>query len=120
MFNNHKVDVSDVPCDSLNGLIMAMRKFVAGSEEEEVEWSLEPGYEKWYFERENDATCFRIVDGRGIEVLLVTNGISLVSNIVEKLGDLQNKWKDDPEYRNWSWDFPSELLDKLREELKSN
>ena len=120
VFNNHKVDVSDVPCDSLNMLVQAMQNFIDGSDEEIVEWSLEPSYERWFFERKDGQSWFKIVDCNGVEVLLSTNGIGMVSAITEPLNKLKRGWKKDPGYIHWSWDFPGESLEKLSADIRNN
>ena len=38
------LNVSDVPCDSLDGLVKVLTRLLEGNTEEVVEWSLEPEY----------------------------------------------------------------------------
>ena len=117
-FNEHELDVSDVPCDSLSLLMTALTHLVNGSQSESVEWSLEPEYATWTLER--DAGNLVVSSRVGSQPSTIVGRCSLevgLSNMIGAL-DLLAKapcWKDDEEdLRIWSWPFPFIELKRLQ------
>ena len=118
-FGSRKTTVSDVPCDSLYGLVKCMRNFLLGSSKEVVDWSLEPEYEKWVFERNDDREVFHILNFDSEAQITTTNPIRLIAILANELDKLyQKSFKDNPSIEeNWSWDFPLDSLRALQAEL---
>ena len=115
-------DVSDVPCDSLRQLIEALSRSLDGSHHESVEWSLEPDYAEWIFERDVDRLIFLVKSNSESypELHSLDNAPQLVAAIVDALVTLESSdvWKrDEGEFRIWSWPFPSSELMRLRTQL---
>lgn len=116
------LNVSDVPCDSLDRLVKLLTRLLEGSTEEVVEWSLEPEYALWLFKRAGDE----------IELSVKTPGDSLtgfnfrceasklIHRIYKSLWDLKVDpvWEDKGVKESaWSWDFPGDRFMALREKM---
>lgn len=118
-FNQFELDVSDVPCDSLLLLTRALERILSGSGTEVVDWSLEPEYANWIFEREGDELVLHLKEHSGAKSALVEKasvGI-VVDEILSALGTLAIDpcWAmDADEFRNWSWPFPFAEFERLK------
>ena len=118
------LDVSDVPCDSLQSLVDALLKLSEGSGEEIIQWSLEPEYADWIFRRidQNIELAVSIPSGAPSRLICICEAQELIHRFYRGLRDLEA----DPVWRNanlseriWSWDFPSQLLSDLKLKMKS-
>ena len=118
-FGDRSMTVSDMPCDSLHGLIKCMRNFLTGSKREKVEWSLEPEYESWIFERHDGYTAIHIVDPKGRTISTTTNAEAFFSLLIEELKKCHDRsFKNNPEINtHWSWDFPYDDLRDLQKNV---
>ena len=117
---NHKQIVSDVPCDSLHDLLSGLGALLSGSKKEEIEWSLEPAYEKWIFEDEGAVFSWRI-ESEENQLIQAIHGTKrmILSKIVTALSQLYSSHFSELNDENevWSWDFPIELLKQLETKL---
>ena len=116
------LNISDVPCDSLNSLIKVLTKLLEGSAEEVVEWSLEPEYAAWTFKRKDNEIELSVSCRVGSTPNLVfqCEAVNMIQRISQSLRELgaDPVWKeDDASSRIWSWDFPSILLELLEQKL---
>ena len=116
------LNVSDVPCDSLNSLIKVLTKLLEGSAEEVVEWSLEPEYAAWTFKRKDNEIELSVSCPAGSTPVLIfkSEAVNMIQRISKSLRELEVNpvWKeDDASERIWSWDFPSNLLKLLEKKL---
>ena len=116
------LNVSDVPCDSLNRLVKVLTKLLEGSAEEVVEWSLEPEYAAWTFKRKDNEIELSVSCPVGSTPNLVfqCEAVNMIQRISQSLRELgaDPVWKeDDASSRIWSWDFPSILLELLEQKL---
>jgi hypothetical protein len=116
------LNVSDVPCDSLYGLLEVLTRLFDGSTEEVVEWSLEPEYAKWIFRREGDEIELSV--SRAADpvtgFIFRCEASKLIHRIYKSLRNLETDpaWEaEDAKERAWSWDFPSDRLVALREKM---
>ncbi len=112
-------DVSDVPCDSIRGLISSLSMLMQGVSECAVDWSLEPEYAQWTFCRNETAVEFTIIEPRSINIQLAYRGNlrSMIHRIIKRLCDLAaDRCWSSPEFctKIWSWPFPVEELDRLK------
>jgi hypothetical protein len=117
--NDVELDVSDVPCDSLFQLTTVLARLLLGSSSEVVEWSLEPEYAKWKFDRSGDALEFRVQETSRSDAVLIERGSTdrVLDQIMTALGMLGSNpcWaQDDSGSRIWSWPFPSAELERLK------
>ena len=122
--NSVTLDVSDVPCNSLENLVYAMLKLLECSSMETVEWSLEPAYAVWSFTR-SGSTLRLDVDPDGRRRSLISfqdQNVTMIHRVYKALRDLEAcpDWAlRESATRVWSWDFPgkplSQLADRLRE-----
>ena len=117
------LDVSDVPCDSLELLTTAILKLAEGSQKQQVEWSLEPEYALWDFETNGDKLKLHIFPNKKNNDKIVVSGEKkrIVRSIFKALSDLQADpcWAEpDASKFVWSWDFPSKALGQLKETIK--
>jgi len=115
-----ELNVSDVPCDSLLHLTSVIARVMSGSPSESVEWSLEPEYAKWLFDRSGDELEFRVeADSRSVATLVERGSVEhILDQIISALSDLQVNpcWSQDGSgTRIWSWPFPSTELKRLKE-----
>lgn len=112
-------DVSDVPSDSIRGLISSLSMLMQGMRECSVDWSLEPEYAQWTFCR-NDATLeFTITNSHSKNLQLGYRGNlrSIIHRIIKRLSDLaaDNCWSSTERCTKiWSWPFPKEELVQLK------
>ncbi len=83
-------DVSDVPCDSLRGLISSLSMLMQGMRECAVDWSLEPEYAQWTFRRNEDTLEFTITESlsRNRKLAYRGNLPSIIHRITKRLCDL--------------------------------
>ncbi len=116
---DRKICASDVPCDSLYELIKAMNNFLCGSDREVVEWSLEPDYERWIFDRTEGQPMIHIVDSEDVRWVSVTNAEGIIEMIAGSLEKCYEKaFRSSATIgKNWSWDFPLESLRCLQKKL---
>lgn len=117
--NDFALDVSDVPCDSLTHLTKILARLLSGSITESVDWSLEPEYARWIFNRSGDQLEWRMQETLESEAILIERGslIEIADQIIVALSDLQNNpcWSvEDSESEAWSWPFPSIELERLQ------
>ena len=106
------LDVSDVPCNSIEMLIWAAHRLAEGSETEPVPWSLEPLYAEWKLKLVGDQ----------IELVVAVNDVEKMKVLVDRdhffkmlttvlRQHRQNLAEQGEEH--WSWPFPSESFDRL-------
>ena len=118
-----ELDVSDVPCDSLYGLVKIMERLLSGSLSETVEWSLEPEYAEWIFERCDDEIAFSLKTNSQSAPLLVERGakLQIIDQIIDALSQLEREkcWVSDTELRTWSWPFPALELSRLKSQRQN-
>lgn len=112
-------DVSDVPCDSIRGLVSSLSMLIQGMGECVVQWSLEPEYAQWTFCRNNTALEFRITDShsKNLQFSYRGNLRSIIHRIIKGLSDLavDECWSSpDRSDKIWSWPFPTEELAQLK------
>jgi hypothetical protein len=115
-------NVSDVPCNSLYGLVIALLRLTEGSSEEIVEWSLEPEYMEWIFQKNGHDIEFIVkVPSDSIPVFVYKCEASkLIHRFYKSLGDLETipVWEQpDSTERIWSWEFPNSLLATLKQKI---
>jgi hypothetical protein len=116
------LNVSDVPCDSLNSLVKVLTKLLEGSTEEVVEWSLEPEYAAWTFKRKDNEIELSVSCpvGSTPDLVFQYEAVNMIQRISQSLRELgaDPVWKeDDASLRIWSWDFHSILLELLEQKL---
>ena len=117
-------NVSDVPCDSLRGLISVISRILSGSMKEEVvQWSLEPDYATWIFQRidDNSISLSITTDSKTKPIHLLTDSTSIIVDpILSALNNLGEHeiWANDSDLRIWSWDFPYKQLQRLKNHPK--
>ena len=118
-FGDRKIDASDVPCDSLQELVKAMHNFLSGSDQEVVQWSLEPDYERWIFDRTEEQAMFHIVDSDDKRWVSNTNPEALIGVIANRLNQrYEASFKECPTiHEHWSWGFPIEGLRSLQKKI---
>jgi hypothetical protein len=109
-------DVSDASCDSLYGLCKAIKCSLEGESARPVEWFIEPGYEKWSFEIEENFCRFTIVGVDGLErYTTFVNTLDLMKIMVCALQDVVEICKDSSDMDlHWSWDFPTDSLQAIQ------
>ena len=112
-------DVSDVPCDSIRGLISSLSMLMQGMSECAVDWSLEPEYAQWTFCRNETTLEFTITDSHSRNRQLAYRGNlrSIIHRIIKRLCDLAaDKCWSSPVLctKIWSWPFPTEELARLK------
>ena len=117
--DGHVADVSDVPCDSIYGLCKAILRLSQGSSHEEVEWSLEPEYERWVFCEAGDSFSWTIYRNKKELVRSWTaNRVVIARMISEPLMELYNQsFTDDCQSSDWSSEFPYSLLLRARSKM---
>ena len=116
------LDVSDVPCNSIEILISTLFKLLNGSEMEEVEWSLEPNYALWCFLSKRNEIEVHVFPDKAAEESVAFFGekIKIIRRIYKKLCDLEVIFDNElsnTDSRQWSWDFPRNDLKKLKQKL---
>ena len=82
---------SDVPCDSLRGLVTILGRMVDGSAKEVVEWSLEPEYAEWDLVRDKNQIEFLVNCPSGTFPTFRYKGtaVKVIRSICKSLRDLQ-------------------------------
>jgi hypothetical protein len=115
-------NVSDVPCDSLYGLVKALLRLVEGSNEELVEWSLEPEYMGWIFKQYGNDIEFTVKNPSDLlpTFVYLSEASKLIHCFYNSLRDLEVNqiWQQpDTADRIWSWEFPSSLLATLKQKI---
>ena len=109
--------VSDVPCDSLAHLVEALLLLATGVRSARVEWSLEPAYWHWSFEVEGHEVLVAVSgsSGQGERARLPLGPTLRV--FCRSLLRLRSDpaWSREDASLTWSWPFPSDGLDRLRE-----
>lgn len=113
------LDISDVPCDSINELAKIFVNLQSGSKIEEVEFSLEPDFALWRFISFEDEMQIHVFPNanRDKPVMFKENREKLLNRIYQALKDLEKLpcWQDHNNMINvWSWKFPSEILNDYR------
>lgn len=119
-----KLDVSDVPCDSLRGLVAALSRIIQGSTQEIVEWSLEPDYAEWLFVRAGDELQLTVtIPNHSTPKFSVRgNYRKVIYSLLKSLCDLQANpvWESPAAMETvWSWEFPSTQLIALKEQFNT-
>ncbi len=114
-----RCDVSDVPCDSIRGLISSLSMLMQGISECAVDWSLEPEFAQWRFCRNETTLEFSITDSHSRNKQLAYRGNlpSIVHRIIKRLCELAaNECWSSAELctKIWSWPFPTEELARLK------
>jgi hypothetical protein len=112
-------DVSDVPCDSIRGVVSSLSILLQGNSEATVEWSLEPGYAKWILLRNGTTLEFVIMHSERSDRQLVYCGKfrEIVHRFIKALCDLAaEQFGSDENLPTavWSWPFPKQELKQLR------
>jgi hypothetical protein len=111
-----RVDASDVPCDSLDQLAVAMCRLLDGAAEAEMEWSLEPAYEVWRFRVEPGAGADEApvhvdvgVPPAKLHTFAVVPRRALALLVWRALRRLQQEpaWQSPGASDLWSWPFPA-------------
>jgi hypothetical protein len=115
----HEEDVSDVPCDSIRGVVSSLSILLQGNSEATVEWSLEPGYAKWILLRNGTTLEFVIMHSERSDRQLVYCGKfrEIVHRFIKALCDLAaEQFGSDENLPTavWSWPFPKQELKQLR------
>ena len=115
-------NVSDVPCDSLYSLIKALLQLTEGSNEEIVEWSLEPDYMEWIFKQNGNDIELAVKNPSDSNPTFIYMGEAqkLIHRFYKSLRDLEANqiWQQpDLTERIWSWKFPSSLLATLKQKI---
>jgi hypothetical protein len=114
---------SDVPCDSLRGLVTVLGRILDGSAKEVVEWSLEPEYAEWVLVRDKDQIELLVNFPRGPFPTFRYKGTAMkvIRRICKSLRDLQcdSAWqRPDASESIWSWDFPDDQLAVLLQRIR--
>jgi len=111
--------VSDVPSDSLAGLVSALIHVASGVAQASVVWHLEPEEWEWTFQSSRDRAGADLVTFRAACPLFPTveAGLprgKLLHAMILALTRLraENAWETDE--HAWSWPFPEALLERLR------
>lgn len=117
--NGIALDVSDVPCDSLAGLIIALSNIQRGRSTASVDWSLEPEYGAWIFRQQGALVEVFIRENSVSDSVLVaelprTQFIRKMTNALERLEAVFQAMTDKDADITWSWPFPSLELSKLQ------
>jgi uncharacterized NAD(P)/FAD-binding protein YdhS len=117
-----RVDASDVPCDSLEQLVNAVRALLDGAAQAEMEWSLEPAYETWRFVAEASDDRVRVEVGPSpvaLDLFAVAPRRELAMTVWRALERLEKDpaWTSARAGEAWSWAFPGEPLRALGEQL---
>ena len=112
-------DVSDVPCDSIRGIVSSLSILLQGNSEATVEWSLEPGYAKWILLRNGTTLDFVIMHSERSDRQLVYCGKfrEIVNRFIKALCDLAAEpcWSDENlPTAVWSWPFAEQELKQLK------
>ena len=111
--------ISDAPCDSISKLAQVLLSLQSGSEQEEVEYSLEPEYALWKFVVENEQMTLSVYpdSGRSNPILFTGNKDKILKRLYKSLRDLESMscWsKPDALETIWSWEFPSRELNEFK------
>lgn len=114
---------SDVPCDSLRGLVTVLDRMLDGSAKEVVEWSLEPEYAEWVLVRDKDQIELLVNCPSGTFPTFRYKGTAMkvIRSICKSLRDLQcdSAWqKPNASESIWSWDFPDDQLAVLLQRVR--
>ena len=112
-------DISDVPCNSLESLAIALSKLNKGSKYEKIEFSLEPEYAVWEFEVLEQELILKISpdSSRDENITFRGNKDIILHRIYKGLRDLETYpfWKStDLRDSKWSWEFPSKELNEFK------
>ena len=85
------LDISDVPCDSINELAKTFVNLQSGSKIEEVEFSLEPDFALWRFISFEDEMQINVFPNasRDRPVIFKDNRKKLLNRIYQALKDLE-------------------------------
>lgn len=111
------LDVSDVPCDSISELAKAVINLQSGSKIEEVEFSLEPDFVLWRFISIGDELQVHVFPNASRDKTFIFTGTreEVLYNLYKALKELETelfRQNSDNMMHVWSWDFPSEILNK--------
>ena len=117
--------VSDVPCDSIRGLVSVLTLILQGSMREFVEWSLEPEYAEWTLICNGDDLELTVTLTRGSPAAFSFHGSKrmIVRRLLKGLSDLRSNpvWQAPNAIEDvWSWEFPDKQLAALKERLKNS
>ena len=112
-------DISDVPCNSIENLAIALLKLKKGSKTEKIEFSLEPEFALWVFEVNKQEIILKIYpdSGRDEPVTFRGDKDKILHLIYTSLRDLESYpfWNNaDLRDSKWSWEFPSMELNKFK------
>jgi len=114
-----KLDISDVPCNSILRLAKILLKLLDGSLEEDVEFSLEPEYALWKFKVVNDNLQIDVFPNaaRDNPIVFRKKKNKALNRLYKGLRDLEamSCWKKHNSDEDvWSWDFPSVELAQFK------
>ena len=106
--DDHELDVSDVPCNSLLILTTALSQILSGSRSEEVDWSLEPNFASWIFAREGTELAFYLRPTEEGEPVLIERSVphKIIDQILGALDKLaaDEVWTQGEERLVWAAD----------------
>ena len=116
--------ISDVPCNSINKLTNILLDLQSGAKAEEVEFSLEPDFALWRFHAKDEELEVHVFENsnRTDPVIFTGKRKKVIHRLYKALRDLESLqcWKEPAATSNyWSWEFPSQELNKFSMRDKS-